>query len=116
MENIKIYKVVDVYNNILYVGQSVNPESRLSNHVSRKDGKFYGRKDLSIEIIAECYDRVIATFLEEIFQIKYNLVTDIENRRKGRKNYNEKVEIDDNAVAKILKTMKDNYLLFKTQL
>jgi predicted GIY-YIG superfamily endonuclease len=48
-----VYKIVNSNNEIEYIGETKNPDTRLRNHTC-KNGNFANRKYLSLEIIKEC--------------------------------------------------------------
>ncbi len=47
-----VYDLVDSDGQIVYVGQSKDPQRRLYEHTNRHDGQFKGREDLSLNIIS----------------------------------------------------------------
>ncbi len=103
-EEIAIYKIIDKENNVLYIGQTNNIKIRFYTHTKRKpcknngSGTFYGRTDISIEVIEYVYNRKEAFKREEELQKQYGLHTDNDNRYawrlKGDRNpYKEQSEL-----------------------
>lgn len=80
--NMKTYKVYEIYNSlgtVEYVGETGNRiEGRLYDHTRRKPtqsgrGKFYGRTDLFIHLVAEFDNRKEALALEGVLKKEYGL-------------------------------------------
>lgn len=63
----KTYYVYEIYNSmgtVEYVGETIDPKSRLKAHTRRQNGKFYKRQDIAMYIVAEFTDRKVALELE----------------------------------------------------
>jgi predicted GIY-YIG superfamily endonuclease len=78
----KTYYVYELYNSmgtVEYVGQTENAKNRLRQHTKVKpvrcsgNGKFYGRQDISMNIVAEFQNRKEARNLEGELKIQYGL-------------------------------------------
>lgn len=71
----KIYELYDTYGSIVYVGCTHNPEYRFVQHTKNKptpgQGKFYGRQDLVLNIVAEYEDRKEALRAEGALKLEH---------------------------------------------
>ena len=54
-----VYQLLDATGDVVYVGKSKSPKARFWNHIKRRpqpnkpwDGKFYGRTDLALQVVA----------------------------------------------------------------
>lgn len=89
-EKIALYKLIDGEGNVIYVGQTNNIKNRMYRHLNAKpckgngSGTFYGRKDITPEIIEYVYTRKEAFKREEELQKEYGLTTDNEHRMEWR--------------------------------
>jgi len=76
-----VYEIVNSLGTVEYVGQTNNPKRRWKEHVKDKPlmtgrGKFYGRQDVLMNIVAEVETLKEARELEEQLQLEYGLITD----------------------------------------
>jgi predicted GIY-YIG superfamily endonuclease len=77
----KTYSVYELYNSmgtVEYVGESSRPKVRFIEHTKNKPtcrghGKFYGRPDITMNIVAEFQDRKEAMKLEGELKLQYGL-------------------------------------------
>ena len=81
----KIWYVYELYNlagTIEWVGETINPKSRLYSHTKRKhhptngNGKFYGRTDITMNIVAQFDNRPDAWKYQCQLQKEHGLQTD----------------------------------------
>lgn len=79
-----VYKIVNLKNEVEYIGETKNIEKRFRNHIC-KNGKFYNRKDISIEIIKECSSKNVALNLQYKLQLKNGFETDRDKTSKNMK-------------------------------
>ena len=79
----KVYKIVNVDGVVEYVGRTKNLARRYKEHVVYKSygqhnrGKFYGRTDVTMELICECPNLIEARETEKNLQALYNVVDNI---------------------------------------
>lgn len=74
MKTYKVYEIYNLYGSIEDVGEtSRTPEVRLWEKTHPRKGKFYGRTDLFIHVIAEFDNRKEARNLEGILKKQYGL-------------------------------------------
>jgi predicted GIY-YIG superfamily endonuclease len=83
-----VYELINLLGTVEYVGETRNPKRRESQHTKDKpghgngSGKFYGRQDLIMNIVAEFPRRREALDLQDKLQKSYGFETD---REKGGK-------------------------------
>jgi predicted GIY-YIG superfamily endonuclease len=86
----KVWHVYELYNllgSIEYVGETINTERRFREHTKSKTGKFYGRTDISMNIVKIFDNGKEAWDYQCELQKKYELITDGEiqsNTRIGK--------------------------------
>jgi hypothetical protein len=79
---IYVYELTDQNGKVVYVGESVRPKTRLYEHTRRKPrfrsgyGRFYGRTDLTLEVVAEFNNRKDSFNHQCSLQVQYGLDTD----------------------------------------
>jgi predicted GIY-YIG superfamily endonuclease len=77
-----VYELINLLGTIEYVGESKNPYQRFNSHTKVKPGKamgkFYGRQDLTLNIVKEFNNRKDAYQYQCELQSKYGLITDRE--------------------------------------
>jgi predicted GIY-YIG superfamily endonuclease len=84
-----VYELVNKDNVVEHVGESYNPKARYREHVHHKFrpkkgmGKFYGRTDLTLEVVAEFDNRKEAFDYQCQLQTKYFGIND---RDKAKQN------------------------------
>jgi len=84
-----VYELYNLVGTVEWVGESVNPKSRLYSHTKRKNyptngnGKFYGRTDISMNIVAQFDNRIDAWDYQCKLQKEYGLNTDRETNSKA---------------------------------
>ena len=84
-----VYQLVNENNIVEYVGESFNPHSRFKQHTKKKFrpkkgcGKFYGRTDLSLQILAEFENHKEAFDYQCQLQTKYFGIDDRERAREN---------------------------------
>jgi len=72
-----VYELINEKEEIEYVGESKNPQQRFDDHTKRKFrpgramGKFYGREDLTLNVVAEFNTRKEAYAYQCELQTKY---------------------------------------------
>jgi len=83
MKTWKVYEIINSLGTVEYVGETFREvKDRFKNHIKKRpnnlnrDGKFYGRQDVSIHEVARFDNRRDAKLLEEQLQISYGLTTD----------------------------------------
>ena len=96
MKKYYVYELINLYGTIEDVGESSEPKIRLYNHTKRKrvsgskhgHGKYYGRQDLIMNIVAEFDNRSDALKLETELKISYGLEPTELNRKinTGKRN------------------------------
>jgi predicted GIY-YIG superfamily endonuclease len=79
-----VYELVNLMGTIEYVGETVRPKIRFNEHKS-KDGKFYGRQDISMYIVKEFDNKKEAWNYQCQLQKEYGLITDSEQNSKKTK-------------------------------
>lgn len=82
-----VYKIVDPSNQVLYVGESTNPDNRLYEHTRKKPtvpgrGKFY-KQDVKMEIVSVHTSKKAAWWAQVRLQKHYGLETDYNKLRNG---------------------------------
>lgn len=83
-----VYELRDADNTVVHVGQSKDPNRRLYDHTKAQPdggghGKFYGRTDITMDVVAGPISLSEAKDLEEQLQIQHGLITD---RQKSKRN------------------------------
>ena len=92
MKEYFVYELINLYGTVEYVGETTMPKLRFRNHTKHKpsagNGKFYGRQDLVMNIVASFTDRKKALKLEGELKLHYNLKWDENDRsvKAGKKN------------------------------
>lgn len=87
-----VYGILDRDNKVLYVGLSINPNSRFNDHTRREPnqtlshGRFYERTDLHLEIFSSFKTREEGRIEEDNLRSKYGFTTERENCRVIAKN------------------------------
>lgn len=86
-----VYELRDSGSSVVHVGQSKDPERRLYQHTKSNSkgsghGKFYGRTDITMDVVAGPMSEPEARDLEEQLQIQYGLVTDREKSKQNGRN------------------------------
>jgi predicted GIY-YIG superfamily endonuclease len=77
-----VYVLTNPKGEVEYVGESTRPKTRLYEHTRRtpkvrgSHGKFYGRTDLTLEIVSEHATRKESFDAQCVLQAKYGLPTD----------------------------------------
>ena len=70
----KVYELYDIYGNVVYVGESINPEERFRLHVKvpkhQRNGRFHGQQ-LTLHVVAEGLTPSEALKLEEELKEEY---------------------------------------------
>ena len=75
MKKYYVYEIVNLMGTVEYVGQSCDLKARMANHKAPK-GKFKGRNDIFMNIVAE-FDNVSDAFdYECLLQTQYGFKTD----------------------------------------
>ena len=89
-----VYELINHYGTVEYVGETIRPNIRMNEHTNRKpgfgNGKFYGRQDLVMNIVAVFDDRKKALELEENLKKDYGM--EITERTRGIKGGNKATE------------------------
>lgn len=85
-----VYELRDGENNVVYVGQTADPKRRLHSHTKSTSkssgmGKFYGRTDITMDVVAGPISKREALDLEHELQIQHGLVTDRDKAGLGGK-------------------------------
>lgn len=82
-----VYEIVNLNGIVEHVGESSNPIVRFSRHKSTKNGKFYKRRDIKINVVKEFENKEEAWWYQCELQIKNGLETDrqknIRNAKRG---------------------------------
>lgn len=93
-----VYELVNLLGTVEYVGQTVRPKVRFNFHTRVKakpgnwHGRFYGRQDISMHIVATYATKAEALQAEFDLQVFWGLPTDRSTRAvKGSKNGNSKL-------------------------
>lgn len=80
MKKYYVYELINLYGTVEDVGESYRPEVRFAEHTKTKPrdkyhgvGKYYGRQDLIMNIVAEFDNRKDARKLETELKISYGL-------------------------------------------
>jgi predicted GIY-YIG superfamily endonuclease len=82
-----VYKIVNSNNEIEYIGETTNTKNRWYNHIG-KNGKFYNRKDISIEIITQFDTKKEAYDYQCELQKNNGFETDLEKMKSRIKEFN----------------------------
>ena len=75
-----VYEIVNNSGIVEYVGETINPKRRLSQH---KYKRFRNRKDVRMEIVKTFDNRKDAFWYQVSLQKEFNLVTDCQLKRNG---------------------------------
>jgi predicted GIY-YIG superfamily endonuclease len=67
------YELINFLGTIEYVGQSYRPEYRFRQHTLTKSGKFFGRQDLYLHVVAEYPTRKEALLAEGQLKAEHHL-------------------------------------------
>lgn len=76
MKKYYVYELINLYGTIEDVGETYRPEFRMNQHTRIKGhchGKYYGRQDLIMNIVAEFDNRKDARKLETELKLSYGL-------------------------------------------
>jgi predicted GIY-YIG superfamily endonuclease len=77
MKQYYVYELINHYGTIEYVGETTRPKERMNQHTKRKPdgnhGKFYGRQDLVMNIVAVFDNRKGARELEGRLKLDYGM-------------------------------------------
>jgi predicted GIY-YIG superfamily endonuclease len=77
MKQYYVYELINYYGSVEYVGETTTPKGRMYDHIKRKpdsnNGKFYGRQDLIMNIVAVFDNRKEALKLEGKLKLDYNM-------------------------------------------
>lgn len=75
MKTWKVYELINSMGTVEWVGETYRPEYRMCQHIKWKssNGKFYGRQDLIMNIVAEFNNRKEARNLEGQLKLEYGL-------------------------------------------
>jgi hypothetical protein len=79
-----VYELVNLMGTVEWVGETSRPKQRFANHIKHKPkkgngiGKFYGRQDLIMNIVAEFPTKLEAYHYQCKLQNEYGLKSDIE--------------------------------------
>ncbi len=90
MKQYYVYELINYYGTIEYVGETIRPKIRMYDHIKRKpygrNGKFYGRQDLIMNIVATFDNKKDARELEGKLKLDYGMEhTEITRNSKGGK-------------------------------
>lgn len=82
-----VYKIMDQSDQVLYVGESTNPNNRLYEHTRKKPtvsgrGKFY-KQNVKMQIVSVHYSKKAAWWAQVNLQKHYGLETDYDKLRNG---------------------------------
>ena len=80
-----VYEIVNSTGIIEYIGETINPKTRLERHKSNKNGKFYKRKDIKLNVVKEFDNKEEAWWYQCELQIKNGFETDREKNIKAAK-------------------------------
>jgi predicted GIY-YIG superfamily endonuclease len=73
-----VYELYNLTGTIEHVGETINTERRFNQHTKWKRGKFYGRTDISMNIVKEFDNLKEAWNYQCVLQKEYGLKTDSE--------------------------------------
>ena len=76
-----VYELVNSKGKVEYVGETYNPEQRLLDHTQSAKGKFKGRTDLKINVVAEFDNRKDAYAYQCKLQNQYGWVSDLDKHQ-----------------------------------
>jgi predicted GIY-YIG superfamily endonuclease len=77
MKSFYVYKIIDKADNILYIGETSNLETRFKVHTSTQ-GLFYKRLDISLVIVKEFKTKKEAFEYQLELQTQYGFQTDLD--------------------------------------
>lgn len=108
-----IYKITNLINGKVYIGQSINIEERWKRHCTTHDNCYihkaiqkYGKKNFSFEILEECEEAVLNE--REIYYIdKYNSFDEGYNMTFGGEGANHPMKLSEDQVDQIIKILKE---------
>lgn len=107
-----VYELVNLLGTVEWVGQTVRPKIRFSDHTRVKpkqslhrSGKFYGRQDISMHIVATYATEEEARDAEEILQLFWGLSVD-RDKCRGELHYRAKLTEDKVREIKSLLSQK----------
>jgi len=75
-----VYEIINLLGTIEYVGETANPENRMIGHKGL-NGKFYGRNDITMSIVAEFPTRKEAYAYQCKLQNEYGWESDLDKRQ-----------------------------------
>ena len=84
MKTYKVYELINSMGTVEYVGETTLSHTRLRQHTRCVNGKFYGRQDLIMNIVAEFDNRVDARTLEGQLKLQYRLEWTERNGNGGK--------------------------------
>ena len=76
-----VYELINLMGTIEYVGETYNPEQRYKNHIIDRNGKFKGRTDLIMNIVAEFPTKAEAYAYQCKLQNEYGWESDLDKRQ-----------------------------------
>ena len=95
-----VYELYNLLGTIEYVGETTVPKHRLRCHKCKSkssgNGKFYGRTDISMNIVKEFNSKKEAYAYQCQLQKQYGLETDAETNSKSKKGIPKSVEHNKN--------------------
>jgi predicted GIY-YIG superfamily endonuclease len=101
MKKYYVYELINHYGTIEYVGETTRPKRRMYEHTKRKpdgrDGKFYGRQDLIMNIVAVFNNRKQARELEGTLKLEYGM----EHTEKTRYSKGGKKNVESGQLARL---------------
>lgn len=116
---IGIYKITNLLNQKVYIGQSVDIEQRWKKHCFTKDNcaihkaiQKYGEKNFSFEVLEECKQEELND--KEIYYInKYNSYTNGYNMTLGGEGASHPIKLSDKEVLQIKKLLSQTEISMK---
>jgi predicted GIY-YIG superfamily endonuclease len=75
-----VYEIINTLGTIEYVGETANPENRMVHHIGL-NGKFYGRNDIAMSIVAEFDNRKDAYAYQCKLQNEYGWESDLDKHQ-----------------------------------
>jgi predicted GIY-YIG superfamily endonuclease len=84
-----VYEIINLMGTVEYVGETIRPKQRWAQHkcnskCNKNDGKFYGRNDVRMNIVAEFNSKKDAFNYQCELQLKYGFETDEDKFKKQR--------------------------------
>ena len=84
MKTYKVYELINSIGTVEYVGETTLSHTRLRQHTRCVNGKFYGRQDLVMNIVAEFNNRAEARQLEGRLKLEHGLEWTERNGNSGK--------------------------------